>query len=80
MMVLLEAPGRRLELALYCLPRALESLWNCLVKKGVLRNIRNGELIYFSLSMGVIMTLYQHDPESINDAYRNLMVRFLGIN
>ncbi|KAJ3226434.1 hypothetical protein HK099_004887 [Clydaea vesicula] len=68
--VLLEAPGRRLELALYCFPRALESFFNCGVKKGWFRNIKNGELIYFGLSMATMMTLYQHDPESIHDGYR----------
>ncbi|KAJ1540095.1 hypothetical protein HK405_012003, partial [Cladochytrium tenue] len=33
-MVLIEAPGRRLELGMYCLPRAIESLWNCGVVDG----------------------------------------------
>lgn len=79
-MVLLEAPGRRLELALYCAPRAVESFWNCGVKAKWWRSIPGGELIYFSLSMGVIMSLYQHDPESIQDGYRKVMVRFLGVN
>ncbi|KAI8911714.1 hypothetical protein EDD86DRAFT_188565 [Gorgonomyces haynaldii] len=38
-MVLVEAPGRRLELGLYCLPRAVESLWNEMVQYGYVRNI-----------------------------------------
>ncbi|KNE70699.1 hypothetical protein AMAG_15454 [Allomyces macrogynus ATCC 38327] len=33
---LLEPSGRRLELALYCLPRALESFWRCLLDVGVI--------------------------------------------
>lgn len=32
--VLIEIPARRLELALYCLPRAIESFWRCGVKWG----------------------------------------------
>lgn len=79
-MVLIESPGRQLELALYCLPRAIESLWNCLVKWGYTRNIRyftnleyfihnfrGGEAVYFSLSTGIVMTLYQHDPDCIQE-------------
>jgi hypothetical protein len=38
-MVLLEQPGRRLELGMYCLPRAIESFWNSLVTRGVIRHI-----------------------------------------
>ncbi|KAJ3108994.1 hypothetical protein HK100_003371, partial [Physocladia obscura] len=68
--VLIEAPGRRLELGLYCLPRALESLWNCGVKWGWWRHIPNGELIYFSFMTGILMTLYQKDPASIHDGAR----------
>jgi hypothetical protein len=39
-MVLLEQPGRRLELGMYCLPRAIESLWNSFVQRGYVRNRR----------------------------------------
>ncbi|KAJ3013696.1 UNVERIFIED_CONTAM: hypothetical protein HDU68_000581 [Siphonaria sp. JEL0065] len=66
-MVLIESPGRRLELGLYCLPRALESLWNCGVKWGWWRDIAHGEGIYFSLMTGVLMALYQKDPASIHE-------------
>src|SRR5262249_54864291 len=38
-MVMIEVPGRRLELGLYCLPRALESFWNCGVQWGWWKNI-----------------------------------------
>lgn len=65
-MVLLEQPGRRLELGMYCLPRAIESFWNSMVAKGYLRQVPLGECIYFSLSTGVLMTLYQNDPGSIH--------------
>ncbi|KAJ3408574.1 hypothetical protein HDU80_005291 [Chytriomyces hyalinus] len=78
--VLLEAPGRRLELGLYCLPRALESFWKCGVKWGWWRDIHNGEGIYFCLMTGVLMTLYQKDPASIHEGYRKVMYRFFGIN
>lgn len=79
-MVLLEAPGRRLELALYCAPRAIESFWNVGVKAGWFPHVVNGELIYFSTSIGFLMSMYNHDPESIEDGYRKLMFRFIGVN
>ncbi|ORY50309.1 hypothetical protein BCR33DRAFT_752985 [Rhizoclosmatium globosum] len=66
-MVLIEAPGRRLELGLYCLPRAIESLWNCGVKWGWWHDIKNGEGLYFSVMTGILMMLYQKDPASIHE-------------
>jgi hypothetical protein len=59
-MVLLEAPGRRLELALYVAPRALESMWKIMEKYQYVRNIHNGEALLFSCGTAVIMTLYNH--------------------
>nr|KAJ3418899.1 hypothetical protein HK105_007688 [Polyrhizophydium stewartii] len=79
-MVMIEVPGRRLELALYCMPRAIESLYNHLVKKGYARHVPFGEAIYFCLSTGVLMTLYQTDPGSIHHRYRQVMRGFFGVN
>jgi hypothetical protein len=59
-MVLLEAPNRRLELALYVAPRALESMWKILEKYGYLRSVHNGEVILFSIGTAVCMTLFNH--------------------
>jgi len=89
-----------LKIAMYCAPRALESLWNCLVKWGYVKNIkyfffkkkknlmlnilfylfRNGEVIYFSLAMGALMSMYQNEPECLNSAFRNVLTRFFGVN
>ena len=78
--VFIEGPGRRLELALYFLPRAIETAWNCAVKWGYWSNICCGEVIYFSVASSILMTIYQHDPESIHDGYRKAMKRFIGNN
>ncbi|KAK3823291.1 MAG: hypothetical protein J3Q66DRAFT_279899 [Benniella sp.] len=78
--VLIEAPGRQMELALYCLPRALETVWNMMLKRGMVRNIRNGDVMLFSASMGVLMTLYQNDPGVINEHYLTVLTRVFGRN
>jgi hypothetical protein len=80
LMVLLEVPGRRLELAMYCLPRAIESFWNCGVKWNWWNHLPGGEGIYFCISTGLLMCLYQDDPESIHDGYRAIMTRIVGVN
>jgi hypothetical protein len=78
--VFIEGPGRRLELALYFVPRAIETAWNCAVKWGYWNSISCGEIIYFSIASSVLMTIYQHDPESIHDGYRKAMKRLIGVN
>ena len=79
-MVVLEQPGRRLELAMYCFPRAVESLWNSWVAKGVVRNIKYGESIYFAVASGVMLSIFQTDSGSIHKTYRTVLHRLFGIN
>ena len=38
--IMIESKPKRIEFAMYCLPRAVESLWRLLVQKGAVRNIR----------------------------------------
>ncbi|KAF9153520.1 hypothetical protein BG015_003255 [Linnemannia schmuckeri] len=78
--VLIEAPGRQMELALYCLPRALETTWKLMLKRGLVRNIPNGDIALFCASMGVMMTIYQNDPSVINNHYLTVLTRVFGRN
>ncbi|KAF9100730.1 hypothetical protein BGX27_000269 [Mortierella sp. AM989] len=78
--VLIEAPGRQMELALYCLPRALETAWNMLISRGFVRNIPHGDIALFSASMGVMMSIYQNDPSVINKHYLTVLTRIFGRN
>ncbi|KAI1318322.1 hypothetical protein EDD11_006835 [Mortierella claussenii] len=78
--VLIETPGRQMELALYCLPRALETLWKLLLKRGAVRNIKHGDIALFSASMGVVMSLYQNDPSVIGKHYLTVLTRVFGRN
>lgn len=83
---LLEPPYRRLELAMYCLPRALEAFWKCLIlmqilpKKSILTSKKYGEPLYFALSTGILMCIYETHPEVMSKTYVNFMERFFGIN
>lgn len=64
-MLFLESPSKRVEIALYCFPRAIESFWNDGVRRGWFKNIKNGEILYFSLSAGVLMTLFDHKRDCV---------------
>ncbi|KAF9153519.1 hypothetical protein BG015_003254 [Linnemannia schmuckeri] len=78
--VLIEAPGRQVELGLYCLPRALDTAWHLMLKRGLVRNVPNAEMALFCASMGVIMTIYQYDPSVINTNYLSILTRIFGCN
>ncbi|CDS09533.1 hypothetical protein LRAMOSA10893 [Lichtheimia ramosa] len=79
-MTFIEAPARQLELGMYCLPRALESGWNILVKSGYARNLPFGDVGLFMLAMGTLMTMYQNDKDTISPHYLSVMTRFFGNN
>lgn len=78
--VLIEAPGRQVELGLYCLPRALDTAWHLMLKRGLVRNIPNAEMALFCASMGLMMTIYQNDPSVINNNYLSVLTRVFGRN
>ncbi|KAF9104911.1 hypothetical protein BGX29_001043 [Mortierella sp. GBA35] len=80
MTVLIEAPSRRTELAMYCFPRGLETTWRLLLKRRLVRNIPYGDIALFSASMGVMMTLYQNEPSVINKHYLTALTRVFGHN
>ncbi|KAK7343981.1 hypothetical protein VNO77_13149 [Canavalia gladiata] len=76
--VLLEKKARRGELALYVLPRAVDSLWYILVNRHLLPDIRNAEVFLFSLCMGGIMYYLEYEPETMAPFLRGLIRRFLA--
>ncbi|KAH7052685.1 hypothetical protein BKA57DRAFT_533865 [Linnemannia elongata] len=78
--VLIEAPGRQVELGLYCLPRALDTAWHLMLKRGLVRNVPNAEMALFCASMGLMMTIYQNDPSVINNNYLSVLTRVFGRN
>ena len=56
--VLFEPASRRSELAFYMVPRALESLFNMMAKRGYVNHVKNGEILVFAFSMALIMYCY----------------------
>ncbi|CAB4445973.1 unnamed protein product [Rhizophagus irregularis] len=79
MWILVEKPNRRLDIGMYSLRLSIETLWKLLVKQGKVRNIRNGEAIYFSLAMAFIMAIRKNQPKSITSPYiRFALSRLLG--
>ncbi|KAJ1666467.1 hypothetical protein IW140_004866 [Coemansia sp. RSA 1813] len=78
--VLVEAPSRRVELAMYCFLRAIENIWDVGIKRKWWKNIRHAEVAIFSAAMGVMMTIYQNDPTTIGITYHSILTRIFGRN
>ncbi|KAF1328211.1 hypothetical protein FI667_g7075, partial [Globisporangium splendens] len=76
--ILLEPKSRRSELALYVLPRAIDSLYMILRDRNIISGVRNGEVVLFSASMAVMMYCYEHEKESVSPFLYSIMKRFLS--
>eukprot|EP01102_Stenamoeba_stenopodia_P014447 TRINITY_DN479_c0_g3_i1.p1 TRINITY_DN479_c0_g3~~TRINITY_DN479_c0_g3_i1.p1 ORF type:complete len:509 (+),score=88.71 TRINITY_DN479_c0_g3_i1:319-1845(+) len=66
---LFETKPRRLELALYCLPRALEAFYNEQASFGYLPKVKNAEIGIFCLATAVFMCCFTQEPGSIKPSF-----------
>ncbi|KAJ7697594.1 hypothetical protein B0H17DRAFT_1197260 [Mycena rosella] len=79
--LLIEDRRRYEELAVYCLPKAIESLW--LIARGhglIFRTGNWGEGVLAGVGMGMVMTIYQNDPHHLSGLVRKILYQFLGPN
>lgn len=82
--VLIEKKHRRMELALYCIPRALHSLFekyfNYFQYSDSLKLNRKVQVgtILFSLGLGLITSTLECEPHVISTSIRNLLLYFFG--
>ena len=78
--LLWEPNSRRSELALYFLPRFLESFWGWLKKRNLVTSIPYGEVLVFAFAMAVLMYCYQNEKKNIKRAYLSIFSFFWGDN
>ncbi|KAK7445079.1 hypothetical protein VKT23_014941 [Stygiomarasmius scandens] len=80
----IEEKRRRVELAMYVLPKGLESAWVIATGKvgkatGV-RGLKYGEAWLMALGMGMVMSTYQNDPQHLSGLVRRILYQFIGAN
>ncbi|KAJ7037997.1 hypothetical protein C8F04DRAFT_1035202 [Mycena alexandri] len=79
--LLIEDRRRRAELAMYVLPKGLESLWAVARGHGFVRHTGNwGEGVLTGVGMGMVMTIYQNDPQHLSGLVRQILYQFIGPN
>lgn len=76
--VTVERPARRLELALYVLPRAIESAWRQLRTQGAVPRLPYGDVAAVCASTGVVMYCFERDPGSMQPALWGAINTFFG--
>jgi hypothetical protein len=77
-MVAIEAPSRRLELALYVMGQALQSFYSTFRIRGRMPYVKHGEVAIFVLSMAVIMHAYINKPRLMRSSYFAAFRFFFG--
>ncbi|KAL6307099.1 hypothetical protein BKA93DRAFT_823559 [Sparassis latifolia] len=76
-----EEKHRREELAMYVLPKALESAWIMARGRGlVFRTGEVGEVLFTAMAMAMVMSTYQNDPQHLSGLVRRILYQFVGPN
>ncbi|WWD04851.1 hypothetical protein V865_002922 [Kwoniella europaea PYCC6329] len=76
--LLVEEKKRRAELAMYVLPRALESAWSSARKRAWVPIVPFGETILGAVAMGMVMDAYKHQPDAMSGIVRRLLFQLVG--
>ncbi|KAJ3223554.1 hypothetical protein HK099_000975 [Clydaea vesicula] len=73
--IFLEHKNRRSELALYVLPKALDSLYRVMYNRRWMVNIPHFETAMFSLGMGFVISFFQSEPGAMSTMIYRLLYR-----
>ncbi|KAK4052186.1 hypothetical protein OIV83_002481 [Microbotryomycetes sp. JL201] len=76
----IEEKKRRGELAMYVLPRSLESLWSVLRRRSYVPFVPGGEVLMTSIGLSMVMSTYQNEPKRLSGLVRSILYQFLGNN
>ncbi|KAL1746259.1 hypothetical protein HDZ31DRAFT_81373 [Schizophyllum fasciatum] len=76
-----EERRRRGELAMYVLPKALESAWMMARGRGWAPKTRGvGDAMLTAAGMGMVMSAYQNEPQHLSGLVRRILYQFIGPN
>ncbi|KAI8928611.1 hypothetical protein BC831DRAFT_423527 [Entophlyctis helioformis] len=76
--ILLEHKPRRAELAMYTLPKGLQSLYLVLLNRGRMVRVPGLDVMATSVAMGVLMSVYQVEPHQMSGLLYKMMKGVLG--
>ena len=76
--IFLEQKSKRVELAIFVLPKAVQSLYMIMIDSGFICDLPGIEIFATSFSMSVIMSLYQLEPHNISQLLYKVMRATIG--
>jgi hypothetical protein len=78
--IFLEDKKRRSELALYVLPKALQSFYQIAYSHNWIFKVKHFEVYMTSIAMGIIMSFYQEEADVLSSFVRKIMYQFFQKN
>lgn len=78
--IFLEDKKRRSELALYVLPKALQSFYQIAYSHNWIFKIKHFEVYMTSIAMGIIMSFYQEEADVLSSFVKKIMYQFFQKN
>ncbi|KAJ3176708.1 hypothetical protein HDU87_004847 [Geranomyces variabilis] len=76
--IFIEQKSRRSELAMYVLPKGLGSLWTVLEDRRLVKALPHFEVLMASGAMGMLMSLYQMEPQHMSSLLYKVMSKVIG--
>jgi len=73
----IETESRRVDLMLWVVPRAVDSLVLVLLHKGMLPRVPNFEAYLFALAMSGVMNFYESEPDVLDGTMTRFIARFV---
>jgi hypothetical protein len=73
-----EDKKRRVELALYVLPKAMDSFWSIGRRKGYIPRVPAGDLMLASVGLATVMGCYRNHPDKLSGLVRSILYQFTG--
>jgi hypothetical protein len=76
--ILVEQKPKRAELAMYVLPKGLQSLYTLMIANGAMIRIPYIDVMSTSVAMSIIMSLYQKEPYQLSSLMYKFMKSVIG--
>lgn len=70
--ILIEKSTRRTEFALYCMPKAMVSLFLVMEKHQLVRRIDKGEVLLFAVAMPILLFAYEFEQDVLDSMWTRL--------
>lgn len=76
--LLFENEARRQEIALFLVPKVMESVYALLKRRGAIGRVRHAEEVLFGVATAILLYFFVNAPEHIKAGYYSLMKKLIG--